>query len=194
MFKHGHFLGFRDVLDGLSNTIMMAEIARSLGQRELIGDVAWLTGDGFRNNPRQACLQAVVDPLRPQYYAPTQQLTTDAAVQRTRGSMWTEGGPMHTAITTVFAPNGPSCNRGNDTNALGGIYTAASRHQGGCHVLMGDGAVRFITSSIDTGNLSVPSPGTIAPGAPVAGSPSPYGLWGALGTIGNKETRSIDEL
>ncbi len=194
-FKHGFFLGFRDVLDGLSNSVMMGEIARSLGNRELVGDVAWMnTGNTWRDNPKLACLNVVPDPARPKYYNPTQQLTADAAIQRSRGSMWSEGAPMHTGITTVFAPNGPSCNRGNDSNAQGGIYSAGSRHQGGAHILMGDGSVKFITSSIDTGNLSLGSPGTTAPTAPPAGSASPYGLWGALGTIANSEVRNLSEL
>ncbi len=195
MFKHGFFLGFRDVLDGLSNSVMMGELARSLGNRELVGDVAWMSsGNAWRDNPKTQCLDIVPDPARPKFYAPTQQLTADAAVQRSRGSMWTEGAPMHTGITTVFAPGGPSCNRGNDTNAQGGIYSAGSRHVGGAHILMGDGSVKFITNSIDTGNLNIASPATTAPTAPPAGSASPYGLWGALGTIANSETRSLSEL
>ncbi|TWU31195.1 hypothetical protein Poly41_63860 [Novipirellula artificiosorum] len=68
----------------------------------------------------------------------------------------------------------------------------ASRHQGGCHVLMGDGAVKFVTNSIDTGNLNSRPVGVT--GGPLAGSESPYGLWGALGSVSAKETRSIEEL
>ena len=41
---------------------------------------------------------------------------------------------------------------------------------------MADGAVRFISENIDTGDLSQPSPGTTSTGI------SPYGTWGALGT------------
>jgi hypothetical protein len=57
---------------------------------------------------------------------------------------------------------------------------------------MGDGAVIFITDSIEAGDARHPvvrnnaainasHPGT------VAGSESPYGLWGALGTRASKE-------
>ena len=63
----------------------------------------------------------------------------------------------------------------------------SSRHQGGCHVLMGDGAVKFITDSIESGNISSPTVGTFT-GALPAGAQSPYGLWGSLGTIRGKET------
>ena len=52
---------------------------------------------------------------------------------------------------------------------------------------MGDGAVRFITDSIDAGNAdssSVFTGNTVHP----AGSESPYGLFGALGSRAAKET------
>lgn len=61
-----------------------------------------------------------------------------------------------------------------------------SRHQGGAHVLMGDGATKFITDSIDTGNRNSPAIFPDATGLP-AGSQSPYGLLGALGTRAAKE-------
>ena len=48
------------------------------------------------------------------------------------------------------------------------------RHRGGAHVLMGDGAVRFITDSIKAGNQT-------------SSEKSPYGLWGRLGTRANSD-------
>ena len=63
---------------------------------------------------------------------------------------------------------------------------------GGVHVLMGDGAVKFITDSIDSGNqdsaMSQLQYGGVhaGPFLPV-GSASPFGLWGSLGTRANKE-------
>ncbi len=35
------------------------------------------------------------------------------------------------------------------------MLTAASYHQGGCHVLMTDGAVRFVTDNIEAGDKNV---------------------------------------
>ena len=54
------------------------------------------------------------------------------------------------------------------------------RHQGGAHVLMADGAVKFITDSIEAGNVN-------ASARVLAGVESPFGLWGALGTRGSNE-------
>ena len=51
---------------------------------------------------------------------------------------------------------------------------------------MGDGAVIFITNSIEAGLASKPSPRkNNGPGG--KSRPSPYGLWGALGTRAGEE-------
>ncbi len=54
--------------------------------------------------------------------------------------------------------------------------------EGGCHVLLTDEAVKFITDSIESGNQSLAGPRLAD-----AGTPSPYGLWGKLGTRASKE-------
>ena len=57
---------------------------------------------------------------------------------------------------------------------------------------MGDGAVVFITDSIEAGDLRAPMVWVnglnAGPPSDLPGSESPYGLWGALGTRANKET------
>ncbi len=90
---------------------------------------------------------------------------------------------MYTGINTIRPPNSESC-QSHDNDGREGTHTAGSRHQGGCHVLMGDGAVRFITDSIEAGNQAV--------GITAAGMESPYGLWGALGTSESAETKQLD--
>ncbi len=59
----------------------------------------------------------------------------------------------------------------------------------GVHVLMGDGAVKFVTDSIEAGNQnSVHVDNNVNHLAP--GLQSPFGLWRALGTRAAKETQS----
>ncbi len=94
---------------------------------------------------------------------------------------------------TILPPNKEIC-----TDAHGGaghgdvVSTASSRHQGGAHVLMGDGAVKFVTDSIEAGNSRNPVVflGGTAANLNATGSQSPFGLWGALGTRGASEVIS----
>ena len=58
--------------------------------------------------------------------------------------------------------------------------------------MMADGAVKFITDSIESGDQNSDSPGyaqtqAIQTGALAPGSESPYGLWGAMGTRAGRE-------
>ena len=53
---------------------------------------------------------------------------------------------------------------------------------------MGDGAVKFITDSIDAGNGNARQVSYHGqPTQPAPGSASQYGLWGSLGSRANKE-------
>ena len=74
-----------------------------------------------------------------------------------------------------------------------GVVPPSSYHQGGCHILMADGAAIFISDSIEAGDQTAPTVHVqgMAMGYSDPGTESPYGLWGALGTKGNKE--SIEE-
>jgi prepilin-type processing-associated H-X9-DG protein len=179
---------FRDILDGLANTIMGGEIATDLGDnlaktQGVHGDDA--TGGDHRQNP--SICQSLLDPERPQYWDPT--VVASFAVggtQNQRGYKWAHGRPRQTGMTTILPPNRETCTRGSTGR---GVYPPSSRHQGGCHILMGDGAVIFVTDSIEAGDQTAPNVHRDGPPTYAApGSQSPYGLWGALGTRANKET------
>ena len=86
------------------------------------------------------------------------------------------------AFTTVLPPGGPSATLPGDPES--GCVAASSYHSDGVNVAMSDGAVRFVSSTIDVGNLSAPS---VSPLNDNAGSESPYGVWGAMGTRAGKE-------
>ena len=53
---------------------------------------------------------------------------------------------------------------------------------------MGDGAVIFMTDSVESGDQHQHMVEMNQPGPAAPGSKSPYGLWGALGTRASGET------
>ena len=182
---------FRDILDGLSNTIAMGEIVTDLGDRDVRTHLGRMnTSGGIRPWGAGAALhcEQMKDPARPLFWDPNN-ATLVGGVQAKRGYSWAVGFPFWGSFNTILPPNREQCAWAG--TASEGIFPPGSRHQGGCHVLMADGAVVFITDSIEAGNSSsaqvvVGTPGGVG-GLP-PGSASPFGLWGALGTRASRET------
>tara|TARA_R110002049_G_scaffold72490_1_gene186988 strand:+ start:91225 stop:92472 length:1248 start_codon:yes stop_codon:yes gene_type:complete len=181
---------FRDILDGLANTVIAGEIATDLGDRDVRTHANGMNGNvpGVYDNPN-FCREIAgeIDPLRPQFWSAA--ATLDGGAEARRGYRYHHAHGIYSGFNTVLPPNKELClNNGVLSN---GTWTASSRHQGGVHVLMGDGAVKFITDSIEAGNSNAPTVYVGVAGSNsvnVPGSQSPYGLWGALGTKASKET------
>ncbi|MDR1493717.1 MAG: DUF1559 domain-containing protein [Planctomycetaceae bacterium] len=107
-----------------------------------------------------------------------------------RGHWYSDGRTPSAGFSTVVQPNGPNCSAGNDDATGTQIYTAQSYHTGGVNILFLDGSVHFITETINNANLSLPNGNPVPREGPTSG-PSPYGLWGALGSIGGEESVAI---
>ncbi|GIW98514.1 MAG: prepilin-type N-terminal cleavage/methylation domain-containing protein [Pirellulaceae bacterium] len=108
--------------------------------------------------------------------------------QGNSGKVWHDGHPTYVAFNTILAPNSPSCTEtiswGDGVPAL---LPPTSNHTGGVNACKADGSVTFITENIDTGNLTAPA--TLAQNSPA----SPYGVWGALGTMAGGEVVQAPE-
>ena len=183
IFVPGQKSAFRDILDGLSNTMIMGEIKTDLGDQDKSTDtqnVAMTAGTGA---PILCSQNANINQQRPQFWT-----TTATNANERRGMRWADGNVIFSAMNNILPPNGAACTvtavSGEGVSQQAGLFPAGSRHQGGAHILMGDGAVKFITDSVEAGNVNaLPVPSTNFP----AGSRSPYGLWGSLGTKASKE-------
>lgn len=138
---------FADVIDGLSNTIMIAEFVKG----DTTGSIYTTLGD-FANGISLAGY--------PQTNWTETQLNTYGALTNASGShrayagyRWTAPGFYNTAINTLAPPNwrfisGMDCGGCGEGDA-NGVFPSRSRHTGGAMHAMGDGSVQFIASTID---------------------------------------------
>ena len=175
---------FRDVLDGLSNTIAAGEIATDLGDRDkkTLVRTNGSNFSGIRETP--LLCRGDIDAERPQFWDSS--VTSLGASNQGRGFRWASGTATYSSMNTILPPNAELCVTFSDTGQ--GMLPPSSRHQGGVHILMTDGAIKFITDSVDTGDLTAET--ISSNNSP--GSASPYGLWGATGTRASKEVEILE--
>jgi len=118
-------------------------------------------------------------------------VTTTTGTSDTLGRRWGDGESLFTAFYTVVPPNGPNCGISNiDSTSMWAVPSASSYHSGGVNVAWCDGAVRFVTDTIDAGNPSA----KITQSSPQKYTgPSLWGVWGAMGTTSGGEQYVLDQ-
>jgi len=144
-----------DIKDGTSNTIAVAEVFR--------GRVTAIRGSGTWGAQNGRCSRWMIEG--------TCGVTGTLGRGNTLGDMWAEsetlngnpGGLLQVGATGTPSgdggPNDPradqaSWNGENDEATHNGYRPASSSHTGGVHVLMADGAVRFISNNIDSNTFN----------------------------------------
>jgi len=171
-----------EITDGTSNTIALSEI-QSNGP----------TGNGDRPStgaiPLNLALANFIpgivnSPIICRTVATGKYYAAGVNIRGRRGFNWTDGPATLSAFTTVLPPNSPACGETGDFGDQDNVLLPPnSAHPSGVNGVMCDGAVRFISDNINTGNLGVPL---------VGDGPSPYGVWGAMGSIAGGDTATFD--
>ncbi len=151
------------VTDGLSKTILLGEASVYHETEDVRGGVLTVAGISGTAQPL-TCLQGLTSP------------SWNTAINGGPGTRWADVSCV--IFQTILPPNAPTCS--------GWPPAASSYHDGGAHVALCDGSARFVSETIDTGDLSktfVTSPATAAgyywkyTGASIFG-----GVWGAMGS------------
>ena len=163
---------FANVTDGTSNTVMLSEHLVAVNSRVVGQGNAYNIGS-ISTSP--GVCYAEIDPNDSKLY-----ISDDVAAWP--GIKWGHAAMSHIGFNTVLPPNGPSCaEASNDNSTNGMVHPPTSNHPGGVNAAMGDASVRFISETIDTGNIYA---------APTTQGASMYGVWGALGTKDGGESVS----
>lgn len=192
MFVPRQTFRFREILDGLSNTVMGGEIATDLDDGDTRTTASLVNSWVAIHDTPNLC-QIQIDSERPKFWSTSAGPNHTGASDQKRGFWWADGAALYTGFNTILPPNRESCMAGDESGV--GMLDVSSRHHGGAHILMGDGAVVFITDSIETGDLSTGTVMLNGVGPRSPGSPSPYGLWEhALNKRSSKNENLLIEL
>jgi len=183
---------FGHLADGSSNTAAISECltpAKFQGSstRENVAMILGQSGSGGYTSDRHGipgyCATAVLAYGDEFPNESNQSMTTP--VQRAaqevelRGFIAFLGYWTSNLFSTIAPPNSPMCVQ-NDYSW--GMLPPASYHTTGVNVGLFDGSVRFVSNAVDCGDQNEPAPGR---------GPSPYGVWGALGSPDGGESKSL---
>ncbi|MDR2439755.1 MAG: DUF1559 domain-containing protein [Planctomycetaceae bacterium] len=209
--------GMHSLTDGTSNTILASERCIATNKRQVRQGYVltnlvtpYPAGGGVPHNINaQNCLAAKGTGAN---------ITTDIGddeIGDFSGKRWLDGAVAYTGFNTILPPNAPSClgpgseevedpdggessTEPIDVIVTGGIVTASSFHPGGVNAVLADGAVRFISETIDTTSVNGATFGTTAPTTAAdaikyiqTSGKSWHGLWGAMGSRNGGESASL---
>jgi prepilin-type processing-associated H-X9-DG protein len=135
---------FAAVTDGLSNTAVASEKLRGMGTYDVVRDLFWVTETTSIDAMYQSCLGV----------SPGNGMGMVIASQM--GGTWSVGDMIFTVYNHVGPPGSTSCSGMNGMMMPGQMAMVdesfqsppTSNHGGGVNLLLGDGSVRFIKTSV----------------------------------------------
>jgi hypothetical protein len=184
--------------DGTSNTIFISEsLVDSSGSGSMRYKVGIARNVAIHGSPAIECLamRGSSGSFRP-----------DTELLGYKGCAWGSARTNMTGFMCALPPNSPSCASG--VGGAGDWYampcwaiSATSNHTGGVVVGLCDGSVRFVSDTIDTGNLAYRLGETATNNTGGTGDrggyghqwrgPSTAGIWGGMATPAQGESVSI---
>ena len=182
--------------DGLSNSIMISEtVTSSNNDNTVASGIAGSTGANIvaggnpseclrlrdTANPRMLRCDSTNNPCSPRVHP-----TTSEGFRGTRVYM---GQLVYAGFSTILPPNSPHCTP-NSESAGFMLMSTSSMHTGGVNVGLGDGGVRFVSNAVDHGTLGT-NESAHMDRITENGGISPFGVWGAYGSINGGESRSL---
>ena len=190
------------VTDGTSNTVLASERNCGGGQpNNLRSGIHRVTGVFFASaerleNPQLCVTTDVVGGEILNGYPDTTISTAghDNYPNNAGGYCWMDGSSFTITFQTILPPNSPACAYAASPTPQNNrvLIPATSNHTGGVNVVMCDGAVKFVSNSVDVGNeLHLPPSDDGLPTATPPSIPSRYGVWGAAGTPAGRESKSL---
>ena len=172
--------------DGTSNTIAFSEtIVGTKGSRKIKGGL--LTEIKFDKKPDypSKCISPSTT-YRGEFDGPAAHIDASGNIvagDQVTGGRWTDAVANYTLFYTVLPPNSVSCTSSGRTFPEGdwALVSASSGHPGGVNVCLGDGAVRFVSDTIDAGKPTTSPYDEKGEDNRNYSGPSYYGVWGNLG-------------
>jgi prepilin-type N-terminal cleavage/methylation domain-containing protein/prepilin-type processing-associated H-X9-DG protein len=174
------------ITDGTSNTIVFSEciVAQNAVDNRIGVGVAQIpkTTGGHVNKPGTIAA-----------YRGVNNQTTSAVNTGVggRGQLFSMGAGVYTGFSTILPPNSPNgSDSGGSPNSIhdsASMMGAASNHSGGVNAGLCDGSVRFVSETINALSAGL----TLTDVDDPTTGPSPFGVWGAMGTIAGRESVSL---